>query len=441
MHDVEFHVIMDGGYPNVPYAAKRKSNYITLPNTTADPVHVQRTLEDQLESAVELERLGYDGAVFSEQHNGPIGLHGNSMMAAGWLAARTKRLRIGAWGPIINSYANPIKLAEEISAIDYLSRGRFSVALPMGHGMQHHSLGYMNPAVVRRRFREAHDLLVAAMTQPGPFEWNGEFFQIPYVNLWPQPLQKPHPPIILPGGGSLETLQLAAQNRYTYLPVLNPRATFLKNVQKLRDLCAEEGYEPAPTQIAQMISIHVAETDKQARREAELHDLWAFQNFFFSPQHDNFPPGYVSPASLRGVLSGGYRSTPMNEMPWDELATQHWAIAGSPETVASKLRESLEESGAGLVLLEPNPGTKPKWLAMKSLTLFAEEVIPRLRKGGAPVWKSNAHPGYDTLAEYGARAPADAPRGQVRWGDSLVDAQLGHVEELRVPMEPWPPQD
>ena len=112
MQDVEFHVMADGAYPRVPYAAKGKSNFITVPNAIYDRTLGQRVLEDQLETCVEAERLGYDGIAISEQHNGPIGLHGNSLAAASWVAARTSRIGIGAWGPIINSYANPIKLAE-----------------------------------------------------------------------------------------------------------------------------------------------------------------------------------------------------------------------------------------------------------------------------------------------------------------------------------------
>ncbi len=414
MQELEFHVFVGGAYPRVPFAGKGKSNYISLPNGTYDATYGQRTLEDQVETLVAAERLGFDGIAVSEQHNGPIGLHGNPMVAASWVAARTERLAIGSWGPILNAYANPIKLAEEIAAADTLSRGRLSVALPMGHGMQHHSLGYMNPAVVRRRFREAHDLLVAALTEEGPFEWNGEFFQVPYVNVWPRPLQRPHPPFVLPGGGSLETLELAARLRYRYMQVLNPRAVYLRNLQRFRDLCAAEGYATDPSQIVTVMSVHVAETDAQARREAEAHDLWMYQNFFRSPGHDNFPPGYVSGASLRGVLGGGYRSTPMNEMSWDELAAEHWVVAGSAETVAARLRESLEESGAGILVVDVNAGVKPRWLALKSLTLFAEEVIPRLRPGGVPAWKRRELAGYETSSEYGARRPADAPRASRR---------------------------
>ena len=438
MTDYEFNVIADGAYPEVPYAGKRKSNFIDLPNEHYDLTLGQRVLEDQLETMVALEDLGFDGAIVSEQHNGPIGVLGNPMLAGAYMAARTRRIRIGVVGSIINAYETPIRMAEEIATVDTMSRGRLIVGLPMGHGMQYHSLGVMNPAKARARFREAHELLIAAMTHPGPFEWNGEFFQIPYVNLWPKPLQQPHPPIFIPGGGSIETLQLVAKHRYTYFPVLNPRPVFLKNLERFREMCREEGYEASPGQVAQVLAVHVAESDKQARLESEAHDLWQYQNFFQSPMHDNFPPGYISPGSLRGILGGGYRSKPMNEMSFDELVDMGWVIVGSPETVAAKLQEQLEEAGTSRVIIGANAGSKPRWLTMKSLTMFAEEVIPRLRPGGTPPWAQRPLVGYETRSEYGARRPADAPVPTATFGDGLVDVTTAHIEDLREVLEPWP---
>ncbi|HWT91359.1 MAG TPA: LLM class flavin-dependent oxidoreductase [Solirubrobacteraceae bacterium] len=441
MSDYEFNVILDGAYPYVPFAGKRKSNYIDFPNTNWDPALGQRALEDQLELLAQLEDLGFDGGVVSEQHNGPIGQLGNPMLAGAWLAARTRRLRIGVVGSIINSYRTPVRLAEEIAALDIMSRGRLFFGLPMGHGMQHHSTGVMNPAKTRARFREAHDLLVAALTQPGPFEWKGEWFNIPYVNLWPRPLQTPRPPIWVPGGGSLETLELVAKHRYTYLGVLSPKPAMLKTMEKLRELCREQGYEADPKQLVRGVSIHVAESDAQARREAEAHELWQYQNFFHSPQHDNFPPGYISADSLRRAMAGGYRSKPLSQLTFDDLVENGWVIAGSPETVASKLQETLEETGAGSVLLGVNSGSKPRWMTQKTLTMFAEEVIPRLRPGGRAPSQDAKLAGWETNAEFGAMRPVDYQVPEATFGDGLVDVLTAHVEELREIIEPWPPQD
>jgi alkanesulfonate monooxygenase SsuD/methylene tetrahydromethanopterin reductase-like flavin-dependent oxidoreductase (luciferase family) len=58
---------------------------------------------------------------------------------------------------------------------------------------------------VRDKYREAHDLIIKAWTTREPFAFNGKFTKLRYVNLWPRPIQQPHPPVWVPGLGSIET--------------------------------------------------------------------------------------------------------------------------------------------------------------------------------------------------------------------------------------------
>lgn len=435
MNDYEFFVFLDGAYPRVPYAGDRKSNYITLSNEYYESPIGQRTIEDHLETSVLAEKLGFDGLIMAEQHNGPIGLYGNPMLAGAYLAARTDRIKIGVSGSILNGYRTPLRLAEEIAAVDTMSRGRLVVGLPMGHGMQYHSTGVMNPAEARERFREAHALLAKALTETGPFEWRGEYFHIPYVNLWPRPLQKPHPEIWIPGGGSTETLELVAKHRYTYQAVLSAPAVLKKRFDSFRALAEEQGYEADRKQLAIVITVHVAETDAQARLESEAHDLWQYQHFFKSPAHDNFPPGYVSPSSLKGALSGGYRSKAMHELTFDELQENRWLVTGSPATVAEQLQSAADYFGAGRFVVDFNVGTKPRWMAERSMWLFAEEVLPQLRPGGIPASEGALSAGYRTVSEYGAQlADVKAPRPVALVDGELIDVQSAHIRELRTPL-------
>ncbi|WP_350351649.1 LLM class flavin-dependent oxidoreductase [Microbacterium sp. A8/3-1] len=423
---IELFGFIDGAYKNVPYAGDRKSNYIDLPNDYYDPIEGQHVMETQLELLESLESAGFDGAVFSEQHNGPIGLGGNPMLFGAWLAGRTSRMKIVVNGPIINAYKNPIRLAEELAMLDTMSRGRLIFGLPMGHGMQHHSVG-INPATARARMAEAHDLLFEALYTAGPFEWKGDFFNVPYVNLWPKPMHRIE--CILPGGGSIETLQRAAKYRHCYQNALSPRPAMIKTMERFRDLCRAEGYEPDPRQSAALFNVHVAETDEQARQEVEAFELWNFQNFFRSVGHDNFPPGYVSAASIRAMRGGGYRSTPTELLQYDELLENHWLIAGSPETVTRMLQESIDELGIGRALIAFTTGVKPKWLVQKSMALFAQEVMPKFRAAdGKPVVTEEDRIGYSSAAEYGARRPTDAPRPT-----AIVDGRRVDVTESYLP--------
>ena len=63
---------------------------------------------------------------------------------------------------------------------------------------------------------EAHDLVVRAWTEKDTFAFNGRFNQQRYVNIWPRPVQRPHPPIWVPGGGSVETWHWCAEMDYVY---------------------------------------------------------------------------------------------------------------------------------------------------------------------------------------------------------------------------------
>ncbi|HWI22031.1 MAG TPA: LLM class flavin-dependent oxidoreductase [Baekduia sp.] len=443
MSELEFYPFHNGAYKHVPHKSviseHSRTNFVSLPTTFYDKALAQRSFDDFLEILIGCERLGYDGVLHSEQHNGPIGLSAQAMLAAAYLAANTERMLIAAVGPILNAYLSPVRLAEEIAMVDMLSNGRLILGLPMGLGAQYHSYGVTDPTAARDRFREGHELLIRSMTEEGPFAFQGEWFNVPYVNLWPRPVQDPHPPIWVPAAGSRETLELCAKHHYTYQAVLTPRKVLLRNCELFRELCAEEGYEPPPQQIAAVFFVHVAETDEQARREAEPHFAWLMQNFFRSTFQDSFAPGHVSEGSLRGMAAGGgYRSRDISEMSWDDLIAEDWLIAGSPDTVGERLEKLTSEMGAGRVIVYMDGASTPRWMIEKTLAIFAEEVMPHFRPpGGKPVWArgEDSRP-FMTASECaavtgGAKAIAAA---QLADG-SLVDTRTAHVPELRRPIE------
>jgi alkanesulfonate monooxygenase SsuD/methylene tetrahydromethanopterin reductase-like flavin-dependent oxidoreductase (luciferase family) len=189
---------------------------------------------------------------------------------------------IAAVGPILNAYLSPVRLTEEVAMVDMQSDGRLIFGLPMGLGAPYQCYGVTNPARARARSLEARELLIRSMTEPGPFTFEGDFSDVPYVNLWPRPIQEPHPSIWIPAAGSRETLQMCARNRYTYQPVLTPRPVLLRNCDLFRQLCEEEGYTADPRQIASVFLVHTAETDAQASARSSAHGPWMMQNFFQS---------------------------------------------------------------------------------------------------------------------------------------------------------------
>jgi len=118
---------------------------------------------------------------------------------------------------------NPLNIAEEFAEIDQLTGGRLIAGFVRGIGSEYHSSG-VNPTESHDRFHEAHDLIVRAWTEPGPFRFEGKYYDYEYVNTWPRTYQEPHPQIWIPSQGSSETIRFAAakNHRYTYLQTFSP---------------------------------------------------------------------------------------------------------------------------------------------------------------------------------------------------------------------------
>src|SRR5262249_55111758 len=153
---------------------------------------------DELEFA---DRLGFDGVVLNEHHQTPYGMMPAPGVLAGALTARVKRAKIAILGRALPLLSNPLTVAEEYAMLDNLSRGRFIAGFVRGIGAEYHAMG-VNPVESQERFLEAHDLIMRAWSEPGPFRFNGKHYQFNYVNTWPRPYQNPHPPVWIPSQGS-----------------------------------------------------------------------------------------------------------------------------------------------------------------------------------------------------------------------------------------------
>src|ERR1051325_5341687 len=152
---------------------------------------------------------------------------------AGALARSVKRARLAILGRALPLLNNPLVVAEEYAMLDNLTRGRFNAGFVRGIGAEYHATG-VNPVYSQERFAEAHDVIVQAWTQPGPFAYTGKHYQFNYVNPWRRPYQPRLPPIGVPSQGSRSPIRWAAQMRYTYAQHLSPLAIVARFFQMYR---------------------------------------------------------------------------------------------------------------------------------------------------------------------------------------------------------------
>jgi probable F420-dependent oxidoreductase len=127
------------------------------------------------------------------------------------IAALTKRVKLA---PTVTamSFRNPALLAKMTSTLDHISGGRFIAGLGSGWMRdEYDAAGYPYPSNAERleQLAEGIRVLKAMWTQQEPV-YSGRYFKIDKAYNFPPPLQKPHPPVMLGGGGS-KLLKIAAQ--------------------------------------------------------------------------------------------------------------------------------------------------------------------------------------------------------------------------------------
>ncbi len=180
---------------------KNGSAWVTYSNRHYDPAKGAELYHEYLDQMEFADTLGFDGVCLNEHHQTAYGMMPIPGVLAGALARSVKRAKLAILGRALPLLNNPLMVAEEYAMLDNLTRGRFIAGFVRGIGAEYHAMG-INPVVSQERYAEAHDLIVRAWTEPGPFAYEGKHYHFNYVNPWPRPYQTPHPPIWIPSQGS-----------------------------------------------------------------------------------------------------------------------------------------------------------------------------------------------------------------------------------------------
>jgi alkanesulfonate monooxygenase SsuD/methylene tetrahydromethanopterin reductase-like flavin-dependent oxidoreductase (luciferase family) len=381
-------------YTDLPSDFKQKhpSVWVDIDPALFDPAKANGMYNDFLDELELAAEVGFDAVCVNEHHSNGYGLMPSPNLIAATLARSTRDAAICVLGNSLALYNPPIRVAEEMAMLDCMSGGRLIAGFPVGTPMDTCYAYGINPSQLRERYLEAHDLIVRAWSAEEPFAWHGRFNQLRYVNPWPRPIQRPHPPIWIPGGGSIETWQWCAERDYvyTYLSYFGYKqgeATLRGFWAKMNEL----GKDPNPFRAGFLQFVGVAET------RAEALDLYAepAQYFYERCLHVDSrwatPPGYASESTLRARVksqvvaaaeratsSGGGRSSPAR-LGFEETVRRGYVIVGSPDEVAEQLREVATSLNVGQLMLLMQYGNMRKDLAFYNTELFAKRVAPQLR--------------------------------------------------------------
>jgi len=381
-------------WPYLPddFREKHHSVWVDIPNKLYDPQKghfLYHQYMDQLEYA---EQVGFDGIGCNEHHQNGYGLMPSPNIIAAGLSRRTSKAAIAVIGNSLALYNPPIRVAEEFAMLDVMSGGRLLAGFPVGTSMDTNYCYGQIPALTRDKYAEAHDLVMRAWAEEEPFAFDGKYNQLRHVNLWPKPIQKPHPPIYIPGGGSIETWDFCLDHDYNYSYL---SFTGYLRGKKLLDgywnQVAKRGKDESPYRGAFAQTICVAETDQEAEKLYAEHVNYFYNRCLHIYGGFADAPGYRTIKTIQADVVNALSENMQNLFPslsWKELVDGGYVIAGSPATVRDRMKELIKGLHVGHIFCLLHVGNMPDWKTRYSTKLFAEKVIPGLRDMW-PEWKDD----------------------------------------------------
>ena len=336
-----------------------------------------------IETIVVADQLGYQEVWVGEHFTAPWEPIPSPDILIAQALLKTKNIRLGA-GAHLLPYHHPVELAQRISYLDHLSKGRLLVGIGAG-GLPSDAEIFnvdIKAGENRAMTREALDIMLFLWDQDTTGEFNGKFWTVrkPDPKKWEHvslrhfllPYQNPYPPIGLAGSSfNSGTLKVAGEKGFIPMSV-GAGGDFLKSHwNSVSEGALKSGLKPDRQKWRVLRDIWVADTDEEAinyARKGMLSRAWReYLLPLFKSGENPTIHGYKHDLSVK-----------TEDVNVDYMLEHIW-IVGSPETVANKIRELFEISGGFGVLLGQvldYSENKKNW--HKSLRLLSEKVIPSL---------------------------------------------------------------
>jgi alkanesulfonate monooxygenase SsuD/methylene tetrahydromethanopterin reductase-like flavin-dependent oxidoreductase (luciferase family) len=361
----------------------------------ADPDKVGQYYNWTVDEMVHAARAGMHGLCTNQHHQNVYGFMANPSLMGAALAKLTNGLNVAIIqiGSTLPSTSPPTRIAEEYALIDCLSGGRLVAGFPTGLPTDATISNGVVPVEQRERYREALQLVLKAWQAREVFAWNGKHYQLPMVNLWPRPIQQPHPPIWIPGSGSATTVEFVVDRDDCFCHLSYFGA---KNAETLGDYywetVARRGRDLNPYRLGFLQLIGVAETDAAAEEYAP-HVEYFFHKLLYTPQYYQAIPGYQDyPSLVRGLRAPLRERFDLRALKYKDFVERGFLIAGSAATVRDQLVEGVKRLRIGHLLALLHFGSMPHELCLKNIDLFCRDVLPHLEDIWDDQWQDRWWP-------------------------------------------------
>jgi alkanesulfonate monooxygenase SsuD/methylene tetrahydromethanopterin reductase-like flavin-dependent oxidoreductase (luciferase family) len=317
------------------------------------------------------EALGFDSLWANEHHFDSYG--GLIPSPATFLAAlsqRTSHARLGT-SIIVLPLNNPIAIAEQLAMVDLMSGGRLEFGIGRGFvDFDYDRLGVPRDDSQERMYEQLDIILKAWSGEP--FAHEGKYYNYPKLELWPQPEQRPHPPIWLSCSRTPASYEWAGQRGYKILtiPYLSVEMA-AENNKIYRAAWAEAGHAANEWQIAAHYHCVLCETKQEARQIGR--DAW--RRYLAATNHTR------DRNRMDGdhVVAPSQRQVGESDLDMDKMVEELRTIACTPGEAVALLEKAQDAMGFTQCDCTFYFGGVSHDQARRSMHLFTSEVMPKLK--------------------------------------------------------------
>jgi len=345
------------------------------------------------------EPLGFDSLWALEHHFTGYAMSPSPTHLLSYYAGRTRRIQLGT-AVIVLPWHDPVRVAEEIALVDVYSGGRCLFGFGRGAASVEYA-GFRVPMEeARPRFVEAAQIVVKALTSE-VFSWDGEYYHIPPTSIRPRPISHPERRFYA-SSVSPESAEIMAKLGFGVLVIMqNEWPAAAADIDRYRAIAQSVGHTPRPPII--LTNVSVAESREEARERAVTYLSRKWDSI---DNHYHFSDGHL--ASVKGYEFYGKMTktyAKMKDPTFREKATDFYVkiqVMGTPDDCLQQIAELRRLTGLEHLVTEFGFGGMPHTEAELNMRLFADRVLPVLRRDpafAAPV------------ASAAVDAPADRPTG------------------------------
>jgi len=330
------------------------------------------TLRETIGLADAAEAGGLDGIWLGEIHfNGARSIQSAPLAFASFLAARTRRLRIGIAVQVL-PLGNPLRIAEEAATVDQLSEGRLDFGIGRSGSARTYDLLGIPYGESQARFLECLEIVRQAW-KGRPFSYQGQFYRFPTVTVAPTPYQVPHPPLRMAANSPETFPQVAKLGLPLFIGVRDLDIPLLRgHLKAYRDAWRESG-QAGEADVYLRIPVYAAPIEQAAREEPR-----EAMTYFFERHVELIRSGLGRAGAGPGDRRQAMADRILN-MSYDEILKTRVAFGTAP-ALRDRLGEIAEDLGLAGIVAELNPsGLLSLDQMRRTLDILTREVIPTLR--------------------------------------------------------------